>query len=89
MNCPLVFIILPTNAESVTHAAIQASEIALEGNQTIKTTVNQMNAINLTVDGLAQAVKGLGERSQEIGHIIRSDHRHRDTDELACFECSD
>lgn len=61
---------IATNAESVTHAAIQASEIALEGNQTIQTTVNQMNAINRTVDGLAHAVKGLGERSQEIGHIV-------------------
>jgi methyl-accepting chemotaxis protein len=61
---------IAANAESVTHAAIQASEIALEGNQTIQTTVNQMNAINRTVDGLAQAVKGLGERSQEIGHIV-------------------
>ncbi len=61
---------ITTNAESVASAAIQTSEIASEGNQTIQTTVNQMNAINLTVGGLAQAVKGLGDRSQEIGQIV-------------------
>ncbi|MGO0063406.1 methyl-accepting chemotaxis protein [Brevibacillus fluminis] len=60
---------IASNAESVTEAAIEASAIAAEGNKTIQTTVEQMNAIHHTVDKLAEAVRGLGVRSQQIGQI--------------------
>ncbi|QYR21489.1 methyl-accepting chemotaxis protein [Paenibacillus sp. sptzw28] len=61
---------IAANAESVTSAAVLAAAIASEGNLTIRKTVDQMNSINSTVGGLAQAVKGLGERSLEIGKIV-------------------
>lgn len=59
-----------SNAENVRSAAVQASEIAADGNRKIQRTISQMNSINHTVGGLAQSVRGLGERSQEIGQIV-------------------
>ena len=61
---------IAANAQHVTSAAIHASELAAEGNKGIQAAIQQMNAISLTVHGLADAVKGLGERSQEIGQIV-------------------
>lgn len=58
------------NAESATNAAIEASELAEVGDETIRTTVSQMNSIQDTVSELAQAVQRLGTRSQEIGQIV-------------------
>jgi methyl-accepting chemotaxis protein len=57
-------------AQSVATIAGSASEKALEGGKTIQTAVDQMNSINETVTSLANVVKGLGERSEQIGQII-------------------
>ena len=45
-------------------------ERANEGNELVKSTVEQMNTISETVDHSAQIVEKLGQRSQEIGEII-------------------
>ncbi|MBT2756521.1 methyl-accepting chemotaxis protein [Mesobacillus foraminis] len=58
------------NAQSVAETAMDASDKALEGGQAIKLAVEQMNSINLTVNGLGEVVRGLGNRSDEIGQII-------------------
>ncbi|TBL70775.1 methyl-accepting chemotaxis protein [Paenibacillus thalictri] len=58
------------NAESANSAAMDASELAAEGNQTIRMNVKQMNSIQDTVERLAEAVEGLSRRSQEIGRIV-------------------
>lgn len=52
--------------ESITHT----SALAETGNQTVQSTVDQMNAIQEKVTGLAHSVKGLGERSKSIGQIV-------------------
>jgi methyl-accepting chemotaxis protein len=61
---------IATNASHVSATAVHASETALEGNRSIQSAVQQMNSINRSVQDLANVVKGLGERSKEIGHII-------------------
>jgi methyl-accepting chemotaxis protein len=61
---------IAVHVEGVTAAVLQASDQAAQGNQTIETTVTQMNAIHDSVVGLAQSVHGLGKRSQEIDQII-------------------
>lgn len=58
------------NAQSASSTAIHTSEMALEGNRAVQTAVTQMNSINGTIHQLAEVVKGLGERSQEIGQIV-------------------
>ncbi|WP_228485690.1 methyl-accepting chemotaxis protein [Thermaerobacillus caldiproteolyticus] len=57
-------------AQNVAAIAGNTSEKALEGGETIRTAVDQMNSINETVTNLASVVKGLGERSEQIGKII-------------------
>lgn len=58
------------NAEWVTQSVAQASHKAQEGNVSIQRAIDQMNSVNGKVVQLAGAVKGLGERSTEIGNII-------------------
>ncbi|MEJ8548284.1 methyl-accepting chemotaxis protein [Brevibacillus borstelensis] len=61
---------IANQAEIVSTAAVEASELAAEGNQTIQTTVEQMNKMNETFTALSRVVGGLDERSQEIVHIV-------------------
>ncbi|MEH7345018.1 methyl-accepting chemotaxis protein [Bacillus sp. JJ1532] len=58
------------NAQNVSDAALITSEKASEGNETISNAILQMNSINQTVSLLGDTIKGLGERSKEIGSII-------------------
>jgi len=60
---------IASNAQKVSATATQTLEMAGEGNKTIHTAVQQMTAINDTIHGLESVVKGLGERSDEIGQI--------------------
>ncbi|KXG10660.1 Methyl-accepting chemotaxis protein McpA [Anoxybacillus sp. P3H1B] len=57
-------------AQNVAEIAGDASQRALEGSDTVRTAVEQMNSINETVTSLANVIKGLGERSTQIGQII-------------------
>ncbi|MGQ7886225.1 methyl-accepting chemotaxis protein [Paenibacillus sp. WC2504] len=58
------------NAHSVKDVAMEAAEKAAQGGSAIQTAGKQMDAIHQTVNGLSTNIKGLGERSQEIGQII-------------------
>ena len=58
------------NAQSLAGNAQQAAQFAGQGNQEISNTVERMDSLGSTVEGLAQAVTLLGERSQEIGNIV-------------------
>ncbi|WP_167569086.1 methyl-accepting chemotaxis protein [Brevibacillus migulae] len=60
---------IASNAQHVSEVASQAAEIAQNGNQSIHMAIQQMNAIQQTILGLADVVKGLGIRSGEIGTI--------------------
>ncbi|QNU18527.1 methyl-accepting chemotaxis protein [Geobacillus zalihae] len=59
-------------AQSVSAIAAEASRQAAEGGQTIEAGVAQMNKVNDTVERLADLIKGLGHRSEQIGSIIEA-----------------
>ncbi|MDI3280074.1 MAG: methyl-accepting chemotaxis protein [Bacillota bacterium] len=48
----------------------KAAELASAGRQAVQKAIEQMESIRATVDSSAEAVKGLGERSREIGQIV-------------------
>lgn len=57
------------HSESVVTTAVNTSEKAALGTQSIKTATEQMNSINKSVNGLAKVIKELGDRSNEINQI--------------------
>ncbi|WP_232223884.1 methyl-accepting chemotaxis protein [Anoxybacteroides tepidamans] len=61
---------IANRTQNVAEIAGATSEKALEGSSIIRTAVDQMNSINETVTRLADVIKGLGERSNQIGQII-------------------
>jgi methyl-accepting chemotaxis protein len=61
---------MASHAHVVNTAALQTTGMAEEGNQALQQAVRQMQAIDRTVHDLANIVKGLGNRSKEIGKII-------------------
>ncbi|MBA4533270.1 methyl-accepting chemotaxis protein [Brevibacillus halotolerans] len=61
---------MASHSEEVTAKAIEASVKATEGSHSIQTAVEQMSSINHTVKKVASVIKGLGERSEEIGKIV-------------------
>ncbi|MFJ5623493.1 methyl-accepting chemotaxis protein [Peribacillus loiseleuriae] len=61
-----------SHAQDISANSVETSQKAVEGNEAIQTTIEQMNSINSTVTQLSQIVKGLGERSKEIGNIIEA-----------------
>jgi methyl-accepting chemotaxis protein len=61
---------ISSRAESVTAAAVDTSEMATNGNRTIQEAVARMNGMSETIDHLARLVRGLGERSRQIGQIV-------------------
>ncbi|MFX3673606.1 MAG: methyl-accepting chemotaxis protein [Paenisporosarcina sp.] len=63
---------IATNAKQVELTALEASEKAVNGNETIGQAIAQMKSINETVNGLSGVVRGLGEKSNEIGQIVES-----------------
>ena len=63
---------IATKANAVAVISKQASNMAAAGNQAVHTTTRQMDAIHSTMTELAQVVRGLGERSSEIGHITEA-----------------
>jgi methyl-accepting chemotaxis protein len=56
--------------EAMVSDSNRASELATVGRQSVDKSVDQMNSISGTVSSSAQVVKGLGERSREIGQIV-------------------
>ncbi|WP_245604684.1 methyl-accepting chemotaxis protein [Paucisalibacillus globulus] len=61
---------IATNAQNVSNTAIEAYDNASKGKEASTLAVKQMNEIKYTVNGLSDVIKGLGERSKEINHII-------------------
>ncbi|WP_456276124.1 methyl-accepting chemotaxis protein [Bacillus sp. AK128] len=59
-----------TTASSVSEAALETTKEANEGNESLQKVIQQMNAINSSVDHSATVISQLGERSKEIGKII-------------------
>lgn len=57
-------------AQNVFASAQDAAHKSAEGNQMIQQAVTQMNAVNNSMNSLADLMAGLGERSDEIGKII-------------------
>ncbi|WP_248924846.1 methyl-accepting chemotaxis protein [Paenibacillus hamazuiensis] len=57
-------------AQNVSEHAQQTSQIAADGNAAVETAMNQMTSIRSTVREIAEVVRGLGERSEQIGEII-------------------
>lgn len=62
--------LIASNTQDITSNAIGTSQKALEGNEAIQSTIDQMNSINETVAKLSMVVEGLGTRSKDIGEII-------------------
>lgn len=58
------------NSEQVTEQINDSLEKANHGSESISTAGCQMNSIHENVQDLSKVVKGLGQRSQEIGKII-------------------
>lgn len=58
------------SAQKMAKDASNAVETAEKGQEAVTQAIDQMNAIKATVDESAVAVKGLGERSQQIGRIV-------------------
>ncbi|MFJ3389591.1 MULTISPECIES: methyl-accepting chemotaxis protein [unclassified Lysinibacillus] len=58
------------NSTNVSDAAIQAEQLSVDGNDIINTAVQQMNSIQTSIDSLGEVIRGLGERSAEIGQIV-------------------
>ncbi|MCM3706046.1 MULTISPECIES: methyl-accepting chemotaxis protein [Cytobacillus] len=58
------------NSEQVTEQINDSLEKANHGDSAISTAGCQMNSIHVNVQDLSKVVKGLGQRSQEIGKII-------------------
>lgn len=54
----------------VSDTAKQTASIAAEGNRSVQSAVQQMNASNESILSLAKVVDSLGVRSQEIGKIV-------------------
>ncbi|MBB6282249.1 methyl-accepting chemotaxis protein [Geobacillus subterraneus] len=59
-------------AQRVAAIAAETSKQAADGGQTIEASVAQMNKVNGTVEQLAEVIKGLGRRSEQIGSIIEA-----------------
>ncbi|OMP68040.1 methyl-accepting chemotaxis protein [Domibacillus epiphyticus] len=60
------------NARSVSINAGNTADKAGTGNEAIQKTIEQMSAIQTTVNSLADEVKGLGGQSKQIGDIIQT-----------------
>ncbi|MBM7602841.1 methyl-accepting chemotaxis protein [Metabacillus crassostreae] len=60
---------ISTRTDNALNNAQKTSQMSKEGNQSINKVSAQMNSINQTVISLAEAFKGLQERSNEIGNI--------------------
>ncbi|MGE5553520.1 MAG: methyl-accepting chemotaxis protein [Betaproteobacteria bacterium] len=58
------------SAQQMNKDATGAVTTAEEGRKAVDQAISQMATIRSTVEESAGAVKGLGERSQEIGHIV-------------------
>lgn len=62
---------IAANANSVSFSSLNSLTVASEGNKKIQNAVLQMNSIQQTVNQSANTIEDLGERSKEIGQIVK------------------
>jgi twitching motility protein PilJ len=58
------------NAEAATQTSVKATQAAVKGGTAVAETIKGMQRIRATVQSTGKKIKGLGERSMEIGAII-------------------
>ena len=58
------------NAEAATQASLRATQAAVKGGSSVAETIKGMQRIRAAVQTTGKKIKGLGERSLEIGAII-------------------
>ncbi len=58
------------NAEAATQTSLKATQAAIKGGTSVAETIKGMQRIRATVQSTGKKIKGLGERSLEIGAII-------------------
>ncbi len=58
------------NAEAATQTSMKATDAAVKGGTAVTETIKGMQRIRATVQSTGKKIKGLGERSLEIGAII-------------------
>jgi methyl-accepting chemotaxis protein len=58
------------NAEAATQASLKATQAAVKGGSSVSETIKGMQRIRAAVQTTGKKIKGLGERSLEIGAII-------------------
>jgi twitching motility protein PilJ len=58
------------NAEAATQTSLRATQAAVKGGASVAETIKGMQRIRATVQSTGKKIKGLGERSLEIGAII-------------------
>ncbi len=58
------------NAEAATQTSVKATQAAIKGGTAVSETIKGMQRIRVTVQSTGKKIKGLGERSLEIGAII-------------------
>ena len=58
------------NAEAATQTSVKATQAAVKGGASVAETIKGMQRIRATVQSTGKKIKGLGERSLEIGAII-------------------
>jgi methyl-accepting chemotaxis protein len=58
------------NAEAATQTSVKATQAAVKGGSAVSETIKGMQRIRATVQSTGKKIKGLGERSLEIGAII-------------------
>lgn len=58
------------NADAATQTSVKATQAAVKGGMAVTETIKGMQRIRATVQSTGKKIKGLGERSLEIGAII-------------------
>ena len=58
------------NSNSAAHKTRQAAEDARSGGAVVEQTISLMHSVTQSVDQVAKQIAGLGERSNQVGHII-------------------
>jgi twitching motility protein PilJ len=61
---------MAVNAEAATQTSVKATQAAVKGGAAVTETIRGMQRIRATVQSTGKKIKGLGERSLEIGAII-------------------
>ena len=69
MSCTIVEV--AKNASGASEAANQANTAAAEGTEVVSKTIQSMNGIAVTARESSEVISSLGDRSNEIGKIIR------------------